>query len=66
MAYTNFQEWAVFYADLLSKKYYDFCNLFPRGEEPNYSEFIHFVWVNTSKVKNHYTGKIEAKINKGL
>ena len=63
MALTNINEWANYYKELLSVRYNEFCLLFPNGEQPPYKEFVNFVWLNTSKSKNHYTGKIEAKIN---
>jgi len=66
MTKTNIKEWAAFYQELLVDKYDQFCKLFNKGEEPNYSEFVKFVWFNTTKVKNVRNGKLEAKINTGV
>ena len=63
MSNTNFDQWALHYKTLLSEKYHEMCSMFPVGEQPPYSAFIVFVWKNTSKSMNHYTGKIEAKLN---
>ena len=60
---TNFDQWALHYKTLLSEKYHEFCTLFPKGQQPSYAEFINFVWTNTTKTMNHYTGKVEAKMN---
>lgn len=63
MAFTNIQNWEKHYHFLLFEKYNQFCNMFHKDEEPSYQEFVNFVWLNTSKNKNHNNGKIEAKIN---
>jgi len=63
MAFTNINDWAVHYTEILSYKYHQFCTMFPKGEEPSYQQFVEFVWENTTKIKNHNNGKIEAKIN---
>lgn len=66
MAITNFREWSVFYHELLVDKYCEFCNLFNKDEQPDYHQFVKFVWLNTSKYKNHINGRMEARINSGL
>lgn len=63
MIKTNFVEWAKHYNVLLSRKYYEFCYLFPEDEEPMYGDFVRFVWSNTTKTYNHVTCKYEAKLN---
>ncbi len=63
MALSNIQHWEFHYHGILSEKYNSFCNMFKKGEEPSYQDFVNFVWLNTSKAKNHNNGKIEAKIN---
>ena len=63
MSKTNFVEWVKHYNSILTTKYYEFCTLFPEGEEPMYGDFVSFVWSNTSKNYNHITCKYEAKIN---
>ena len=63
MAFTNINDWAVYYTETLSTKYHEFCGMFPVGHEPSYKDFVNFVWLNTSKSKNHNNGKVEAKIN---
>jgi len=63
MAFTNIEHWAVYYKEILSTKYYEFRELFPKGEAPTYKDFVNFVWINTTKAKNFNNGKVESKLN---
>jgi len=63
MTLTNFKEWAKTYNRLLIEKYLQFCILLEEHEEPEFREFVEFVWNNTQKFTNPYTQKIYARIN---
>ena len=63
MTRTNFNEWARTYNILLMEKYIQFCMLFNDDEEPEFNEFVQFVWNNTQKFKHPVTQKTYARIN---
>ena len=66
MTRTNFSEWARTYNALLITKYLDFCMLFDDNEEPEFDEFVKFVWNNTHKFRNPVTQKTYTRINQPL
>jgi hypothetical protein len=63
MTTTNFNEWTQTYDRLLMEKYLQFCMLFEEDEEPEFYEFVSFVWNNTRKFVDPFTQKTYARIN---
>lgn len=63
MTTTNFKEWARTYNRLLIEKYLHLCMLFEEHEEPEFREFVQFVWNNTRKFLDPFTQKTYARIN---
>ena len=63
MGRTNFPEWVQEYGEIFHPKYLQFCEMFPKGEEPSYKEFVLFIWKNTKKFKDPLAQKIYARIN---
>jgi len=46
---TNFILWVNHYNTVLLPYYHRFCYLFPRGEEPDYTQFLYYCFMNTKQ-----------------
>lgn len=60
---TNYSEWLRTYAPIFREKYEEFCKLFPSDQQPSYSNFVSFIWINTRKYVNPRTKKIYARVD---
>ena len=59
---TNFSDWSLKYFNVLLTYYYQFCYLFPEGEEPDFNQFLIHCFRNTKQTYDPLTKTYKAPL----